>query len=600
MVSEALGSPFPSIRNNLRILIDILAQVATNTETSKNVGNAILYETVLSIMDIDSESGLRVPAVNILGRFLLNNDKNIRYVALNTLLKTVSVEGTAVQRHRTTILECLKNPDVSIKRRALELSFALINSQNFRSMTKELITFLETVSEAEFKSSCSSGMLSAVEKYAPGPGKKCAIDTLFEVLRAAGKYVRDDVIFNTIQLVSWNPELQPYVAQESWAALKASSNSYSEKQPLTQVCCWCVGEYGSSLLDGAPLKQIDESGEGKQPTEPVVITEDDVAMVYQQILWNSHISIVTKQYALVSVAKLSSRFPQGSTPKIQEIIDAFKSHLEIDLQQRAVEFSQLFRQYNGMRSAILEQMQPMERDTTMQEEHGEGQGLLSQPPTQANGEHPRSNEDLLGDLIATDSPITSNGIDSLNLLDIPTQSSNINNLAPTINSGKESANILDLLGTLDLGGNNSGMIPTNISNTTTATNNSLNALPGMFGTMPNKVDINNIPSLTVYNEKGVKIVFSFAKPGGVGNIDINSTATCDHSIAITEFGIQAAVPKSMQLQLEPPSGTNLPPVITQVLKIKNPNNVTLKMKLKLSFLSGNDEKIEEQIQLQNF
>mmetsp|Transcript_17131 Transcript_17131/g.50318 ORF Transcript_17131/g.50318 Transcript_17131/m.50318 type:complete len:84 (+) Transcript_17131:879-1130(+) len=60
---------------------DILAQVVSNTETNRNAGNAILYECVRVIMTVKSESGLKLLAINILGRFLLNSDNNMRYVS---------------------------------------------------------------------------------------------------------------------------------------------------------------------------------------------------------------------------------------------------------------------------------------------------------------------------------------------------------------------------------------------------------------------------------------------------------------------------------------------------------------------------------------
>ena len=68
----------------------------------------------------------------------------------------------------------------------------------------------------------------------------------------AGNHIRDDVIFNTIQLVSNAPDLQPYVVHEAWKAIRDTQHC-TEKQPLTQVSCWCIGEYGAGLLNGVSV-----------------------------------------------------------------------------------------------------------------------------------------------------------------------------------------------------------------------------------------------------------------------------------------------------------------------------------------------------------
>lgn len=63
----------------------------------------------------------------------------------------------------------------------MELSFALVNAQNIRTMIKELLAFLEKA-DPEFKAPCSSNIVLSAERYAPN--KRWHLDTLLKVLVA--------------------------------------------------------------------------------------------------------------------------------------------------------------------------------------------------------------------------------------------------------------------------------------------------------------------------------------------------------------------------------------------------------------------------------
>ncbi|OAD59826.1 AP-1 complex subunit gamma-1, partial [Eufriesea mexicana] len=521
---------------------DILAQVATNTETSKNVGNTILYETVLSIMDIKSESGLRVLAVNILGRFLLNNDKNIRYVALNTLLKTVYVDTSAVQRHRSTILECLKDPDVSIRRRAMELSFALVNSNNIRNMMKELLLFLERA-DPEFKAQCSSNIVMSAERFAPN--KRWHLETLFKVLVAAGNYVRDDVVACTIQLISETQSQQSYAVSALWKALEKDT---SDKQPLAQVATW--------------------------------------------LLWNPQNTVVTKQYTLLSLTKLSTRFQKGNE-KIRQIIDTFGSNLHIELQQRGIEFSQLFRKYDHLRPALLERMPPMETARP------QANGIIGM----VNGE-PESEEEKSSVLETNTPPSDSSALlDLLGTTDLGiTPSVSNKNLAANSTTIVNNNDLLDLLGSLDLNAPTStstlsqAQTPSQIFNPTNTTNFLVDGLLNSSSLQ------NDTLNMIVLDKAGLKITFRLERPPDIADLlIINMSAQNSGNAILTDFLFQAAVPKTFQLQMLSPSSTVIPPSgqVTQVLKVTNINKVPLRMRLRISY-AGPTGPVLEQTEVNNF
>ncbi|XP_059952417.1 AP-1 complex subunit gamma-like 2 isoform X1 [Mesoplodon densirostris] len=495
---------------------DLLAQVgvATNTDTSRNAGNAVLFETVLTIMDIRSAAGLRVLAVNILGRFLLNSDRNIRYVALTSLLRLVQSDHSAVQRHRPTVVECLREPDGSLSRRALELSLALVNSSNVQAMTQELQGFLESC-PPDLQADCASGILLAAERFAPT--KRWHIDTTLRVLMTAGTHVRDDAVANLTQLIGGAQELHAYSVRRLYSALAEDIS----QQPLVQVATWCIGEYGDLLLEGS-CEEI----------EPLQVEEEVLALL-ERVL-QSHMSLpATRGYALTALVKLSTRL-RGDNNRIRQVVSIYGSCLDVELQQRAVEYNTLFQKYDHMRAAILEKIPLVERGGSQVDEEA------------------KENE----------------------------ETAQLSEAAP-VPTEPQASKLLDLLDLLD-GPSGDAQHPPPLDPTP---GGALIHLLNLPCAPPPPAPI---PNLKVFEREGLQLNLSFVRPPGTPtSLLITVTATNTSGGDVTHFICQAAVPKSFQLQLQAPSGDTVPAQgglpMTQLLRILNPKKAPLRLKLRLTY-----------------
>ena len=183
---------------------DILAHIATNTETAKNPGNSVLSECARTIMRIEASKALRVLGINILCRFLTNKENNVRYVALLQLQKVVDIDFNAVQRHKSTITDCLKDQDTQIKKQALDLIYKITTGTNVKSIVKELSNYLVNA-EADFKGELANKICQISEKFAPN--KKWHIDTVIKVLTLTEAQTRETYISQIITVIATTPEL---------------------------------------------------------------------------------------------------------------------------------------------------------------------------------------------------------------------------------------------------------------------------------------------------------------------------------------------------------------------------------------------------------
>ncbi|CAM0942812.1 unnamed protein product [Alopecurus aequalis] len=607
---------------------DILAQVATKTESNKNAGNAILYECVETIMGIEATSGLRVLAINILGRFLSNRDNNIRYVALNILMRAITVDTQAVQRHRVTILECVKDADASIRKRALELIYLLVNDTNVKPLTKELVDYLD-VADPDFKEDLTAKICSITEKFSED--KLWYLDQMFKVLSLAGNHVKDDVWHALIVVISNASELQGYSVRSLYRALQA----YSEQGSLLRVAVWCIGEYGEMLVNNVGMLEAEE---------PVTVTEPE-AVDAVELGFNRHSAdVTTRSMCLVALLKLSSRFPSMSE-RIKKIVAQNKENMVLELQQRSIEFGSIIQRHQSIRSTLLERMPVLDEATYLVKRANATQATIpAYKPASAvtPGDLKLPNgvakpavaplADLL-DLGSDDAPVTTTAsstaapTDFLDLLGIggtnlssagvpssagtdilmdllsigssPSQNGLLDLSSPA-QEKKPIAEPMDLLGSLSSSASSSG------TKSSTVVPQAVDLLDGLSASTSVSGLEDACPSITAFESATLKIVFDLRKqPAKPQETTIHATFTNLTSTTYTDFIFQAAVPKFIQLRLDPASGNVVPASgkgsVTQGFNVTNNQHgqKPLAMRIRMSYKVNGEDRLE-QGQVSNF
>jgi AP-1 complex subunit gamma-1 len=631
------------------LMNDVLAQVATNTDNSKNVGNSILYETVLTIMNIESEKSLQVMAINILGRFLSNRDNNIKYVALTTLCQVASIltDSSSLQRHSTTIIDCIKDTDISIRKRAIDLAFILMNRQNIKVLARELLVSLETTTNEE-KAKISRRLCECANRYKSN--KRWEIDTVCRVLKIAGGYVEQDVINNFIRLVTnSSTELQQYTTNKLYNILNKKDDAVEAQEGLQLASIWCIGEYCDLLLQSPlddSLANIDEDENNATITSDIP-SEHDVIYLLERLLEGSHVTNKIRQYILIALVKLTNKLESDCRIRINGLISKYKTNINLELQQRAIEFNALDNLNDEIRSVVLDRMPALENTKENRKQNLASEStLLSDEQLDTN--NTSNSNDLLGMIFgestnpstnANPKPITKSSSSSSNdIMDLlgdlqlgtsttpaltPSNNNNSvnlpNNNAPVTNSGSNLDSLLSL-------GNI--MQPTNSSNMTSllnitqpSTNNISNPITPMVSssnimTPISATPITSIPATpftplsaasaiqkeenVLYYKNGLKITFEPSNENPI-IVVLKTKYQADPSYVIDKINLLVAVPKSMKLQINPPSASVCTPdsPINQIIKIANPSKSPIKIRIKLSY-SSNGNQVNEMFDYSSF
>ena len=124
---------------------------------------------------------------------------NLKYLGLNALGEMVKENPTVAANHQMAVMNCLSSDDEALKRKAIDLLFAISNENNVQVVIDKMLDFLKTTNDEYFQILLITRVNDLAERFAPNPS--WYIKTITQLFLAAGDVVPSNVASTVMKLL---------------------------------------------------------------------------------------------------------------------------------------------------------------------------------------------------------------------------------------------------------------------------------------------------------------------------------------------------------------------------------------------------------------
>ncbi|TIA99120.1 hypothetical protein E3P96_03009 [Wallemia ichthyophaga] len=330
-----------AINNVLNAILTNSQDIPKNVQHA-NAQNSVLFEAINLSIHLDTGSSIVSAASVLLGKFILSKETNVRYLGLDTMAHLAACADTLepIKRHQNTILQALKDKDVSVRKRGLDLLFSMCDTVNAKPIVSELLAHLQNA-DYGLREEMTLKIAILTEKFATD--YKWYVDTILRLIQIAGEHVGNQVWYRVIQIVTNTESLQQYSAHTVFSFLRQPACP----ENLVKVGAYILGEYGHLIADNP----------GCSPIEQFNIIH----------LKSNFCSASTRALLLTTYIKWVNLFPEIKDILVN-VFDKYRYVLDTELQQRASEYYALATRNdnNELLQIVCDEMPPFpERESNL-------------------------------------------------------------------------------------------------------------------------------------------------------------------------------------------------------------------------------------------